>query len=100
MGKTETAFSSPSLQQSPAERVLDLLFVSRSSSLTVGAFKYLRTILTGRSFMLNCQPATHEGGGKPADLPVRRAQPHPAGEARSAGLRGRARSGLPPGALV
>ena len=54
---------SPSLQQSPAERVLDLLFVSRLSSLTVGAFTYLRTILTGRPFMSHCQAATHEGGG-------------------------------------
>jgi hypothetical protein len=53
------------------ERVLDLPFVSRLSSLTVGAFKYLRTILTGRSFMSHCQAATHEGDGKPGDLLVR-----------------------------
>src|SRR6516165_3341046 len=63
MEKTKTVFSSPSLQQSPAERVLDLLFVSRLSSLTVGAFTYLRTILTERSFMSHCQAATHEVGG-------------------------------------
>src|SRR5262250_1032303 len=67
MVKTETVFLSPSLQQSPAEPVLDLLFVGRLSSLTVGAFKHLRTILTGRSFMSHCQAATHDGGGKPGD---------------------------------
>src|SRR6516225_10902368 len=80
MEKTETVFSNPSLQQSPAERVLDLLFVSRLSSLMVGAFSYLRTILTGRSFMSHCQAATHEGPAclaapapPPAALPRSRA---------------------------